>query len=144
MRSSLIRNPWINPTKTPNPSVAAIAMNTLLFSPFITIADTRMDTLTSEPTDRSMPAVKMTSICPKATIPRKADCRATFVRLRSLKKRSDCVVPMMNKTIIKTKTAKTGPLRRKKTARDLLISPNNEDDNFMSADPRLDRWSPVQ
>src|SRR4051794_35173476 len=52
----------------------------------------------TEPTDRSMPAVRMTSSWPTAMIPKTATCRARFARLSPVRNSVDASVIPPNKT----------------------------------------------
>ena len=78
----MIAIPWMKPPASPTPmapimaanqpypcSPEALSENELAVLPFAIIAATRPATATSDPTDRSMPAVRMTNVMPIAINP---------------------------------------------------------------------------
>ena len=48
------------------------------------------DSATTEPTDKSIPAVRITKVIPMAIMPIIDDCKMMFWRLKVLKKTGDC------------------------------------------------------
>ena len=97
--SSLIKNAWIKPTRSPIPRVNNTAIQTFSGLPSMSIAETSTHNLTREPIERSIPAVRITNISPKAAVPKYAACLNTFVKFRRVRKRSELNVPMSIKII---------------------------------------------
>ena len=71
----------------PVPSASAASMARTGFTPaFISIAQTRELTASVEPTERSMPPVRMTAVMPKAMRPLTDACRSSFMKLPIVRK----------------------------------------------------------
>src|ERR671916_248155 len=89
--------PLMTPHRTPTPSPARMATGIPAprTSSSAAIAPARPST---EPTDRSMPAVRMTSSWPTAMIPKIATCRARLDRLLPVRNSSEAIVIAPNST----------------------------------------------
>jgi len=91
MRTTLTRRPVISPSAPPtarqtsSPSAGSAPPWTMLA--VISVARARID-----PTDRSMPRVRMTIIMPTEMMPLMADWRRMFSRLSAVRKRSEASV----------------------------------------------------
>ena len=77
------------PAAAPAPSAAATAAGVPV-PPAATSAQLTLPTASREPTDRSMPRVRMTNSMPTAMMPVGATWRSTFMTLRSVRKALDC------------------------------------------------------
>ena len=57
--------------------------------------------MTTDPTERSSPPVRIPNISPSATVPKNVACRKIFVTFLSVKKRSDSFAPMKQRIKIR-------------------------------------------
>ncbi len=84
--------PVTAPINAPNPSAAATASSAFTSRPTIEAA-TAPVSANSDPTDRSMPAVRITSVCAAPTMPTIATCCRISVMEKAEKKRPPMIAP---------------------------------------------------
>jgi hypothetical protein len=81
-------NPFINPQDAPTPNPTNIAAG--IGIPDCNIEAAITDERASiEPTDRSIPAVRITSVIPTAMMPFIVDCLKMLIKLSTVRKRSE-------------------------------------------------------
>ena len=78
---SVIPSPFVAPIRSPTPSAMASASSAWSFWPSPILKTSMAPSVITAPTDRSIPSppLIMTSVCPAATIPRKAASLKMFI-----------------------------------------------------------------
>ena len=82
-RPSVMPAPLTAPSATPMASPASMTSG-IGMPASSSIAETTAATATIEPTERSMPAVRMTKVMPTETMPNSATWRSTLIRLNGI------------------------------------------------------------
>ena len=91
-----IRRPEQSPTVAPTSIVSPTAAPGIICCTHS--AETTLPSAETEPTDRSIPRVRMTNSIPTAIRPVPETCRSTFMRFRSVRNTSDMLAAMASST----------------------------------------------
>src|SRR5688500_1764623 len=108
------------PCAAPNnpPATTSIGMTTHGFQPsFVNAAAAIVVSARTEPTDRSMPPVRITNVMPIATIARKALSIARLRKTCGARKESYCAAPYTTSAMNSTRVATSGTMRRSRPNR---------------------------
>jgi hypothetical protein len=96
--------PLARPTTTPMMRAMTATTGMRVGSPAMMPLERTVTRPMSMPTERSMPAVRMTKVCPSETMPRTATWRSTASRFASVAKLGTATIPQRTVTPSATKT----------------------------------------